>query len=85
MTKYQKLVTFDNPDNKCTVKFYFKKMTANFFLPITSLIKNPFFFVTHLICQYLNYLRGRLPSSEELLTNEDVVKLKRCIYASQVI
>ncbi|PRD28487.1 UNVERIFIED_CONTAM: GlyS [Trichonephila clavipes] len=28
-------------------------------------------------------LGGRLPTSEELLTAEDVVKLKRCIYASQ--
>ncbi|KAF8773782.1 Glycogen [starch] synthase like protein [Argiope bruennichi] len=28
-------------------------------------------------------LGGRLPTSEELLTSEDIVKLKRCIYASQ--
>lgn len=28
-------------------------------------------------------LGGRLPTSEELLVSEDIVKLKRCIYASQ--
>ncbi|CAL1278683.1 unnamed protein product [Larinioides sclopetarius] len=30
-------------------------------------------------------LGGRLPTSEELLTSDDIVKLKRCIYASQVL
>ncbi|XP_015906925.2 glycogen [starch] synthase [Parasteatoda tepidariorum] len=28
-------------------------------------------------------LGGRLPKNEELMTNEDIVKMKRCIYASQ--
>lgn len=34
--------------------------------------------------EYISVYRGKIPTGDEILQQEDIVKLKRCIYSAQV-